>query len=113
MAFQGDDDCRHCPPAQEPENSHKAAAHHGHNEATPKPACITGQPACCDEIAGSVDARGGKVEMKPGSEVVIAVAPAFAKLPQRLTGQPRRAADPPDVTGSSPPRRVLFCTYLK
>jgi len=109
MAFETSEICPHCPPADE----HQVASHHGHGKAEAKPSCATAQSECCDLEEASVDARGGKLEFKPASEVVFVTAPAIAKVPTSTSGLVGCASDPPDISGSSPPLHILFCIYLK
>ena len=113
MAFQGDEDCAHCPPAEEHENHHSMAAHHDHEQAAAEPSCATMPVDCCDVVTANVDARGGKLDYKPAADAAIAAAPLASdgNCRQAATGQ--AAADPPDIAGSSPPLRVLYCVYLK
>ncbi len=113
MAFQGDDDCPHCPPAEQHEKDHKMAAHHGHDQADVDPSCATEQTECCDAIEASVDARGGKLDYKPASDTVFVTAPLPDHSSRHLAAMWHAAADPPDIVGSSPPFRVLYCVYLK
>ena len=108
MAFQGDDDCPHCPP----EGEHEMAAHHGHGEAKREPACATSQPACCDVVTANVDARGLQLQAKPAADVVFATLPPMPVLPRSESRQPYGSSDPPDPGGVSPALHVLFCVYL-
>jgi len=107
MAFESDEICPHCPP-----DGHEMASHHGHGAAHAEPSSATIQSECCDLEEISVDARSGKVEVKPASEVIFITGPAVAEVPTQALRQPQRALDPPDVSGSSPPLHVLFCVYL-
>jgi len=109
MAFESSESCPHCPPAAE----HEMESHHGHGDAASKPSCATVQAGCCDTVEASVDARGSKPEFKPASEVVFITAPTIAEVPTSTAGLTGYACDPPDTSGSSPPRHVLFCVYLK
>jgi hypothetical protein len=109
MAFQVEDDCPHCPPAEQ----HEMAAHQGHGKATAKPPCATSQPDCCDVVAASIDTRGGQLEFKPASELALVTTPAVANVPARAARHVGPRSDPPDICGSSPPLHVLFCIYLK
>ncbi len=113
MAFQGDDDCPHCPPAEQHGQDHGMSAHHGDDAAASGPSCATVQSDCCDSIAASVDTRTGKIEYKPATDVVLASAPLPDNYGDHLGTQPCGSPDPPDVSGSSPPLRVLYCVYLK
>lgn len=113
MAFQGDDDCPHCPPPEQHGQDHGMSAHHGGDTAASRPSCATAQPDCCDAIAASVDARGGKIEHKPAPDVVLASVPLPGNHGDRPSAQRCGSPDPPDVSGSSPPLRVLYCVYLK
>ena len=108
MAFESAEACPHCPPADE----HEMAAHHGHGEPRAEPACATMQVECCDLQEASVDTRGGKLEVKPASEVVFVTAPPITAVPVRTSGQRYCAADPPDAPGVAPPLHVLYCVYL-
>lgn len=108
MAFESSETCPHCPPADE----HEMASHHGHIEAQAEPPCASVQAECCDLVDASVDTRGGKLKVKPASEVVLATAPAIFELPLRTSAQRHVTSDPPDIAGSSPPLHVLFCVYL-
>jgi len=108
MAFQGDEDCPHCPPAEDQE----MASHHEHGEASAETSCATSQPDCCDAMAASVDVRGSKLEFKPASDVVLITAPVPTRLPTSVLGHRHGALDPPRIVGSSPPLHVLFCVYL-
>ncbi|MGI9237500.1 MAG: hypothetical protein ACR2QZ_08885 [Woeseiaceae bacterium] len=112
MAFQSDD-CAHCPPAEQHEEDHKMAAHHGHDEASAKPDCATVQSDCCDEVATSVDSRGGKLEWKSASEVVFVTAPLADNSELRPLALWRSSSGPPQIGGTPPPLYVLFCVYLK
>ncbi|NNF40460.1 MAG: hypothetical protein HKN64_03710 [Woeseiaceae bacterium] len=109
MAFQGDDDCPHCPPA----DAHEMPAHHGHERVEAEPSCATAQPQCCDVVAANVDARGVQLQPKPAADLVLATLPAIASLPPRESRHYAACCDPPDPGGASPPRHVLFCVYLK
>lgn len=109
MAFESDTSCAHCPPADE----HDITSHHSHSEVQVDPTCATLRSQCCDLEQASVDARGGKIDIKPPSEVVFITAPVIATVPNRTSGRVRRASDPPDIYGSSPPLRILYCVYLK
>lgn len=112
MAFQGDDDCPHCPPAEQHGEKHAMAAHHGHGQAEARPSCATEQTECCDVIAASIDARSGKLDYKPASDAVFVTAPPPDHSSPRLAAMGHAATDPPDIVGSSPPLHVLFCVYL-
>ena len=109
MAFESAETCPHCPPADE----HEMASHHGHGDVEARPDCVTAQVECCDLSEASVDTRGGKLVVKPSSEVVFVTAPAIAKVPSRASGHLRCDSDPPDIPGTSPPLHVLYCVYLK
>lgn len=109
MAFESSEICPHCPPVDEQE----MASHHSHGEVQAKASCATTQSQCCDLEEASVDARGGKLEVKPPSEVVFVTAPAIPRLPALASAQGHCAADPPDTPRSSPPLHVLHCVYLK
>lgn len=109
MAFESDTSCAHCPPAGE----HDITSHHSHSEVQVEPTCATTQSQCCDLEQAGVDARGGKLDIKPASEVVFITAPVIATMPSRSSGHVRCASDPPDIYGSSPPLHVLYCVYLK
>lgn len=108
MAFQGAELCPHCPPAGE----HEMAGHHGHGEIQSEPAGTVVQSECCDQQEASVDARSAKLQANPASEVVFVTAPATTGLPARATAERHCAADPPGLSGVSPPLHVLFCVYL-
>jgi len=108
MAFQGDEDCPHCPPAED----HAMATHHEHGEVSAKPSCATAQPDCCDALAASVDVRGSALAFKPASDVVFISATLPAAVPISVSGLRHGALDPPGIVGSSPPLHVLFCVYL-
>ena len=109
MAFESSESCPHCPPAGE----HEMASHHGHSEVQAEPPCASVQAECCDLVDASVDTRGGKLKVKPASDVAFVPAPAMAELPLRTSVQRCALSDPPDIVGSSPPLHVLFCVYLK
>jgi hypothetical protein len=109
MAFQSDEICPHCPPADE----HEMASHHGHGEFQAESSSTTAQSECCDLDEASVDALGGKLQVEPASEVVFVAAPAIAELPARVVVQRHCVSDPPDTPGVSPPLHVLYCVYLK
>ena len=113
MAFQGDDDCPHCPPVEEQAPHHGMAGHDGHSQEATKEACSTAQTDCCDEIAASIDGRGSKLEQRPVFDVAFAGPPQpdNGAAPGRLDN--RRATDPPDIIACSPPLRTLYCVYLK
>ncbi|MGB5256103.1 MAG: hypothetical protein WBN07_16045 [Woeseiaceae bacterium] len=113
MAFQGSDDCPHCPPADEHASHHQMAPHADHNEAVAKSPCATVQTDCCDEIAANVDGRGSKLEQRPASDVAFAGPPLPANDNARGRANSRHTTDPPDLTASSPPIRTLYCVYLK
>lgn len=113
MAFQGDDDCPHCPPAGAHENGHDMAAHHGHDDTTPEPSCATAQTDCCDAVAASVDARSGKIEFKSAVDIVFVGVPPAEGCERQLGAYSYSSSDPPDIAGSSPPLHVLHCVYLK
>lgn len=113
MAFQGDDDCAHCPPAKQHENHHEMAAHHDHEQTVAEPSCATELTECCDVIAANVDARSGKLDYKPASDIAFATAPFYCDGSGRHATIVEAAADPPVIGGSSPPLRVLYCVYLK
>ncbi|MGI9235536.1 MAG: hypothetical protein ACR2RD_18035 [Woeseiaceae bacterium] len=112
MAFQSDD-CAHCPPAEQHEKDHKMAAHHGHDEARAEPDCATVQSDCCDEVATSVDSRGGKIEWKSASDAVFVTAPLTDNCELRPFALWRSSSGGPHIGGNSPPLHVLFCVYLK
>lgn len=113
MAFQGNEDCAHCPPADRHENHHDMAAHHDLGQAEARHSCATMPVECCDVMAANVDARGGKLDYKPANDVAFATAPLPCDDNCRHPGTAEAASDPPDITGSSPPLRVLYCVYLK
>ena len=108
MAFQSAAMCSHCPPSDEPEVS----AHHGHGADQAETSGATMQSDCCDLEEPKVDARVSKIEAKPASAVVFVTAPAMADVPATTNAQRHCAADPPGLSGSSPPLHVLFCVYL-
>jgi len=108
MAFQGDEDCPHCPQAED----HAMASHHEHGVDSAKPSCATTQAECCDALAASVDVRASKLEFKPASDVVYIAAPAPTRVTTTAMRHRHGALDPPGIIGSSPPLRVLFCVYL-
>jgi hypothetical protein len=115
MAFPGDEDCPHCPPAEQHEMHHGMAASQGHDhgQVEVKPSCSTTQAECCDVVTGSVDARGGKLDYKPTSDIACATAPFPGRSSCRLAAVRQSAVDPPDIVGSSPPIHILYCVYLK
>lgn len=108
MAFQSADMCLHCPPPDE----HEVSAHHGHGGDQASNSGVTIQSDCCDQDEPKVDARVSKLEAKPASVVIFVTAPAMAELPALTSGQRYCTADPPGLSGSSPPLHVLFCVYL-
>lgn len=112
MAFQGDDDCPHCPPAEQHDEKHAMAAHHGHSEAETKPSCATEQTDCCDAIAASIDARSGKLDYKPGSDAAFVTLSPPDHTRRHFAAMWDTVVDPPDIVGSSPRLHVLFCVYL-
>lgn len=113
MAFQGDDDCAHCPPEEKHENHHEMAAHHDHAQTEPEHTCATASVECCDVMAANVDARSGKLDYKPAPDVAFATAPLPSDGNSRHASIVEATADPPVIGGSSPPLRVLYCVYLK
>lgn len=124
MAIQGDDDCPHCPPAENHDMmTHQGrgeAGHHGHDENTHQghggnsvtPPCATVQPDCCDGLVATVDFRGGKEAYKPASQFVMIAAPAPFTEARAAAARYYAVSDPPDTPGVAPPRHVLFCVYL-
>jgi len=108
MAFESDEPCPHCPPAEE----HQMASHHGHGEGDVVPTCATAQSECCDLAAASIDTRGNKLQLKSASDIVLIAAPLTPVLPAQASVQRQVASDPPDISGSSPPLHVLYCVYL-
>lgn len=109
MALEADHDCPHCPPAHE----HEMAAHHNHGEAKAEAPCASMQSQCGELDDASLDGRTGQLKVKDAFELPLAIvhdpaAPAIAaaKRCHQSTG-------PPPHAGSSPPRHVLFCVYLK
>jgi hypothetical protein len=108
MAFESDGYCPHHAPVEE----HDMASHHGHGEADTGRSCATAQPECCELAAASVESRGNKPQFKSTSDIVLITAPLTPVLPLRASKQQHVASDPPDISGSSPPRHVLFCVYL-
>jgi len=113
MAFQGDDDCPHCPPAGEHEEGHDMAAHHGHDDTKSEPSCATAQTDCCDAVAASVDARGGKIEYKNAADIVFVGVPPAEGCQRQRGAHSYGSSDPPDIAGASLPLNVLNCVYLK
>ena len=113
LAFQVDDDCPHCPPAEEHAPHHTMGAHEGHDHPVAKPSCATAQTDCCDAIAASAEGRGSKLEHRPASDVVFAGPPLSEARSALRCPYNRRAADPPEIIGCSPPIRTLYCVYLK
>lgn len=112
MAFQADD-CPHCPPAEAHDAHHKMGAHEGHQQAVAKAPCESAQVDCCDEIAASVDGRGSNFEQRPALDIAF-VMPTMPNGHATLgRTDNRRATDPPEIIGSSPPLRKLYCVYLK
>lgn len=109
MALEGGGDCPHCPP---PAVEHEMAAHHGHGANNATPACATMQSECGDLDKVSIDARSGKLDVKPTPELVIISAPVITQLPSLTPGHINDVSDPPDISGSSPPLHVLYCVYL-
>lgn len=113
MAFQGDDDCLHCPPAEDHAAHHGMGHHEGHNQPAAKPPCDTAQADCCDELTASVDGRGSKFEYRPASDVACAGPPLSENVNALGSAPDRRATDPPEIVGCAPPIRTLYCVYLK
>lgn len=116
MAIPGNDDCPHCPPAENHDMmSHQGRgtiAHHEHGQRPDTPPCATVQPDCCDDLVGNVDIRGGKEADKPAAQFVLMVPRVPSAEAEAAAEHHCAASDPPRVSVSPPPPHVLFCVYL-
>jgi len=108
MAFGDDDDCPHCPPAQDMQ----MAGHHGHQTDDVGTDCETSQSDCGDIDEFSLQGRNTLSKLKVEPLPIAIVAPASPLTALNLIGFTTTAADPPEPVAPSAPLHLLNCVFL-
>lgn len=108
MALGLNDGCAHCPPAEES----AMPMHRGH-ELAPDEAPCASSPGACDLTGASIDGRTVQLKVKDTGELPVALLADVAALVVPSPHDSPHSLVPPDIPGSAPPVRVLYCVYLK
>lgn len=108
MAFGGEPDCPHCPPAQESE----AAAHHGDHGDDVKAGCDSLQSQCDDADQFSFDGRNTNNTAKAKVDLPLGIPVLVPELCIERTAFMSSAVDPPPLDATSPPLHILYCVFL-
>jgi hypothetical protein len=108
MAFASDQDCSHCPPAQED----SMAAHHGHHGDKASDRCDSLEADCGDVSDFSFDGRQSQNKFKDKADLVLAVPVSVPEASLDPIGFSTTAADPPRPAGSSRRLHIINCVFL-
>ena len=105
MAFGGEPDCPHCPPAQENE----ASAHHGDEV---NAGCDSLQSQCDDTDQFSFDGRHGNNKTKDKVDLPVGISALAPELCIERAAFIPGGVDPPLLDATSPPLHILYCVFL-
>ena len=107
MAFGGEPECPHCPPAQDSE-----AAHHDHHGDKANVGCDLMQSQCDDADQFSFDGRSPHSKTKDKVDLPIGLAALVPELCIERAAFMPGGFDPPPLDATSPPLHILYCVFL-